>query len=124
MLGGQWSSPSMSHVPWSLLCLHLSLMLTAPPPLCFQRYFQHGKFYLKGIFPPSFLFCLWMRSQGAIKCGVSHLAEPEETMLTRSLIYPIAAVTGVSFGRWTKKLEWMRWTLAWEKSGLVLPPLP
>lgn len=47
-------------VPCTLLCLHLSFMLMAPPPLCFQRYFQHGKFYLKGIFPfslsPFFFF--------------------------------------------------------------------
>lgn len=58
-----------------------------------------------------------MGSQGAVKCKVSHLAEPEETMLTKSLIYPIAAVTSTSFWRWTEKLEWMRWTLAWEKRG-------
>lgn len=38
-------------VPCTLMRLHLSLMLMATPLLCFQRYFQHGKFYLKGIFP-------------------------------------------------------------------------
>lgn len=41
-------------------------------------------------------------------------------MLTKSLIYPIAAVTSSSFWRWTEKLEWMRWTLR----SLALPLLP
>lgn len=45
-------------------------------------------------------------------------------MLTKSLSYPIAAVTSTSFWRWTEKLEWMRWSLAWEKRGLALPLLP
>lgn len=45
-------------------------------------------------------------------------------MLTKSLIYPIAAVTSTSFWRWTEKLEWMKWTLAWEKRGLAVPLLP
>lgn len=45
-------------------------------------------------------------------------------MLTKSLIYPIAAVTGIVFRRWTEKLEWTRWTLAWEKRVLTLPPHP
>lgn len=48
--------PGTSHNPCAPLRLHLSLMLPAPPPLCFQKYFQHGKFYLKGIFPLSFFF--------------------------------------------------------------------
>lgn len=113
--------PGPFPVPCTLLCLHLSLMVMATPLLCFQRYFQHGKFYLKGIFP--LFFSLWMRSQGAIKCRVSHLAEPEEMMLTKSLIYPIAAVTGISFWRRTEKLEWTRCTLAWEKRGLAPPSL-
>lgn len=45
-------------IPRTPLRLHLSLVLPAPPPLCFQRYFQHGKFYLKGIFPLSLFFFL------------------------------------------------------------------
>lgn len=36
-------------IPCTLLCLHLSFMLMLPLH-CFQRYFQHGTFYLKGIF--------------------------------------------------------------------------
>ena len=129
MPGGKQRSIFMGHVlvhPPSpaprCACTYCSCC-RLPSPLCFQRYFQHGKFYLKGIFPLSF-FSLWMRSKGAVKCRVSHLAEPEEMMLTKSLIYPIAAVTGISFWRWTEKLEWTRWTLAWEKTGMALPPLP
>lgn len=59
-----------------------------------------------------------MGRQGAVKYRVSHLAEPEEMMLTKSLIYPIAAVTSTSFWRWTEKLEWMRLDLGLGEEGL------
>lgn len=92
------------------------------PSAVFPEVLPAWKVLFKGHFS-SLFFSLWMRSQGAIKCRVSHLAEPEEMMLTKSLIYPIAAVTSISFWRRTEKLEWTRWTLAWEKRGLAPPSL-
>lgn len=62
-----------------------------------------------------------MGSQGAVKCRVSHLAEPEEIMLTKSLIYPIAAVTSTSFWRWTEKLELDEVDLGLGEEGLGSP---